>query len=130
VVKELNLSPAASQIHGNGFTIRREEHHPRSNGTGGIRTLKHGDLSSAALPVGVPCRRISAPEGIRTPDLLADNEASTPGCSTRAFTERMAQEGFEPSASLVLSESGLPVAYRALIALMPEVGFEPTITRF
>ena len=26
---------------------------------------------------------------------------------------RMAQEGFEPSASLVLSESGLPVAYRA-----------------
>ena len=25
----------------------------------------------------------------------------------------MAQEGFEPSASLVLSESGLPVAYRA-----------------
>ena len=27
---------------------------------------------------------------------------------------RMAQEGFEPSASLVLSESGLPVAYRAI----------------
>ena len=27
----------------------------------------------------------------------------------------MAQEGFEPSASLVLSESGLPVAYRATI---------------
>src|SRR5262245_44978986 len=25
----------------------------------------------------------------------------------------MAQEGFEPSASLILSESGLPVAYRA-----------------
>ena len=25
----------------------------------------------------------------------------------------LAQEGFEPSASLVLSESGLPVAYRA-----------------
>ncbi len=53
----------------------------------------------------------SAPEGIRTPDLLADNEASTPGCSTKAF--RMAQEGVEPSASLVLSEGGLPVAYRA-----------------
>src|SRR6516165_3695410 len=29
---------------------------------------------------------------------------------------RMAQEGFEPSASLVLSESGLPVAYRAKMA--------------
>ena len=29
------------------------------------------------------------------------------------FRNVMAQEGFEPSASLVLSESGLPVAYRA-----------------
>jgi hypothetical protein len=30
-----------------------------------------------------------------------------------AILIQMAQEGFEPSASLVLSESGLPVAYRA-----------------
>ena len=28
VVKELNLSPTASQFEGNGFTDRREEHHP------------------------------------------------------------------------------------------------------
>jgi hypothetical protein len=41
--------------------------------------------------------------------------ASTPGCSARASSGRMAQEGFEPSASLVLSESGLPVAYRAMM---------------
>ena len=27
VVKELNLSPTASQLDGNGFTGRREEHH-------------------------------------------------------------------------------------------------------
>ena len=41
MVKELNLSPTASQFDGNGFTGRREEHHPslRShNGTGGSRT--------------------------------------------------------------------------------------------
>src|SRR4051812_29997340 len=31
----------------------------------------------------------------------------------------MAQEGFEPSASLVLSESGLPIAYRAGKDLYP-----------
>ena len=31
----------------------------------------------------------------------------------RFLTSRMAQEGFEPSASLGLNESGLPVAYRA-----------------
>jgi len=28
VVKELNLSPTASQLDGDGFTDRREEHHP------------------------------------------------------------------------------------------------------
>ena len=28
VVKELNLPPSASQLDGNGFTGRREEHHP------------------------------------------------------------------------------------------------------
>jgi hypothetical protein len=28
VMKELNLPPTASQIEGNGFTDRREEHHP------------------------------------------------------------------------------------------------------
>jgi hypothetical protein len=30
VVKELNLAPTASQIEGNGFTDRREEHHPET----------------------------------------------------------------------------------------------------
>src|SRR5262249_6628421 len=57
------------------------------------------------------CCPTSAPGGIRTRDLLADNEASTPDCSTKASS--MAQEGVEPSASLVLSESSLPIAYRA-----------------
>src|SRR3954449_2254726 len=39
----------------------------------------------------------------------------------------MAQEGFEPSASLVLSESGLPVAYRARV---PGTGIEPAASAF
>ena len=30
MVKELNLSPTASQFEGNGFTDRREEHHPET----------------------------------------------------------------------------------------------------
>ena len=41
VAKELNLSPSASPLDGNGFTGRREEHHPRepsSSSTGGSRT--------------------------------------------------------------------------------------------
>ena len=39
----------------------------------------------------------------------------------------VAQEGFEPSASLGLNESGLPVAYRALAPLeAAAVGLEPT----
>src|SRR4029077_1063533 len=41
--------------------------------------------------------------------------------------DAMAQEGFEPSASLVLSESGLPVAYRARI---PGAGIEPAASAF
>ena len=45
----------------------------------------------------------------------------------------MAQEGLEPSASLVLSESGLPIAYRAVYAYtngpVPRVGFKPTGAR-
>ena len=45
------------------------------------------------------------------------------------FDSRMAQEGFEPSASLVLSESGLPVAYRAKIAV-PGAGIEPAASTF
>src|SRR5439155_25723215 len=49
----------------------------------------------------------------------------------------MAQVGVEPTASLVLSESGLPVAYRAMrdcrvvkepTQQVPGVGFEPTRT--
>src|SRR5215831_15656017 len=36
----------------------------------------------------------------------------------------MAQEGFEPSASLVLSESGLPIAYRAEMSCVQYPGWD------
>src|SRR3954469_14603436 len=79
----------------------------------GVEPTESPGLSRAALPVCVPCHpsHSSAPGEIRTRDLLGDNEASTPGCSTKAW--QVTQEGVEPSASLVLSESGLPIAYRA-----------------
>jgi hypothetical protein len=45
----------------------------------------------------------------------------------------VAQEGFEPSASLVLSKSGLPVAYRAIDLVersVPGAGIEPAASAF
>jgi hypothetical protein len=115
----LNLPPTASHVNGNGFTDRREEHHPIGSGprvgsTGGSRTHRIPGFEPgrfASLRTVPSLSPTSAPGGIRTRDLLADNEASTPDCSTKASS--MAQEGVEPSASLVLSESSLPIAYRA-----------------
>ena len=49
----------------------------------------HQGLSLAALPVCVPCQRVtppSVPGGTRTRDLHRDRVASTPGCSTRTIT--------------------------------------------
>ena len=48
----------------------------------------------------------------------SDRQASTPGCSTRTMfvSFAVAQVGVEPTASLVLSQGGLPVAYRAACA--------------
>ena len=87
-----------------------------SSGAGGSRTRSHQGLSLAALPVCVPRHVESALDGIWTRDLLRDRQASTPGCSTRACSRvhvQVAQVGVEPTASLVLSQGGLPVAYRA-----------------
>ena len=69
VVKELNLPPSASQLDGNGFTGRREEHHPRNpaaSSTGGSRTHRIPGFERVALPVCVPCRpsHSSVPGGI------------------------------------------------------------------
>lgn len=45
------------------------------------------------------------------------------------FMNRIAQVGLEPTASLVLSQGGLPIAYRAMLLSMPKAGFEPAFTR-
>jgi hypothetical protein len=85
-------------------------------------TDDHQGLSLVALPSlrTVPS---SVPDGIRTHDLHRDRVASTPGCSTRT---KVAQVGFEPTASLGLSKGGLPVAYRAIASSVPGAGVEPT----
>jgi hypothetical protein len=81
----LNLSPTASPLEGNGFTDRREEHHPQRN--------RWHEWDSNPQSPRFELGRFA-------------------GLAYRADS-KVAQEGFEPSASLVLSESGLPVAYRA-----------------
>ena len=87
-----------------------------SSGAGGSRTRRSprfelgrfADLRTAPFVQ-------SALDGIWTRDLLRDRQASTPGCSTRACSFTVAQVGVEPTASLVLSQGGLPVAYRAAV---------------
>ena len=101
---------------------------------------------------------VSTLDGIRTHVLHRERVTTTPGWSARAIilglplillrapspfafcppSFPMAQVGFEPTASLGLSKSGLPVAYRAvkrfqrsafsllLNAPAPGVGVEPT----
>ena len=41
----------------------------------------------------------------------------------------IAQVGLEPTASLVLSQGGLPIAYRAMCLVMPKAGVEPADAR-
>ena len=102
---------------------------PRSGGRGRFADLRTAPcllLCSAGRPAlgsaVLPGVSISALDGIWTRDLLRDRQASTPGCSTRASI-KVAQVGVEPTASLVLSQGGLPVAYRAAVA--PD-GVEPS----
>lgn len=52
--------------------------------TGGIRTRTTPRFELGSCTVRLPCRRSSAPGGIRTRDLHLDRVASTPDCSTRA----------------------------------------------
>ena len=82
-------------------------------------------LALAVLPGMLP----SALDGIWTPgttaqrwSLLRDKQASTPGCSTRAGSRSSGSGGGRTGhrcvavvASLVLSQGGLPVAYRAMV---------------
>ena len=45
------------------------------------------------------------------------------------IADEIAQVRLEPTASLVLSQGGLPIAYRAMFPLMPKAGVEPAVAR-
>ncbi len=74
----------------------------------------------------VPCQR---PRWDSNPRLHRDRVASIPDCSARTYLGQIAQVRLEPKASLVLSQGGLPIAYRAVSASMPKAGVEPAIAR-
>src|SRR3954447_4328518 len=102
----------------------------------GVEPTESPGLSRAALPVCVPCRLLERSterdHGESNPERRMDS-ATCCRYTMAPFSPELAQEGFEPSASLVLSESGLPIAYRAAYTCthdpVPGVGVEPTGTR-
>ena len=81
-------------------------------------------LSRSGRPIAYLA--VSTLDGIRTHALHLERVTTTPDWSARARlvflvpfartpdSSPLAQVGVEPTASLVLSESGLPVAYRAM----------------
>ncbi len=54
--------------------------------------------------------------------------ASTPTAPRGRVVLLVAQVGVEPTASLVLSQGGLPIAYRAVVSV-PRAGLEPADIR-
>ena len=94
----------------------------QSSNTGGSRTYRprRFELRRFAGVRTVPSQR---PRWDLNPRLHRDRVASIPGCSARTDFSPIAQVGLEPTASLVLSQGGLPVAYRA--AVVPD-GVEPS----
>ena len=55
VVKELNLPPAASQLDGNGFTDRREEHHPSHREFRGLESNQRPPRSERGVTTNSNC---------------------------------------------------------------------------
>jgi hypothetical protein len=45
------------------------------------------------------------------------------------IADEKARVGVEPTVALVLSQGGLPIAYRAMLILMPKAGVGPAIAR-
>ena len=72
-------------------------------------------MSFAALPVCVPCCALrSGDDGIRTRSNRSTICRAQPLTLRHHVCPSVAQVGFEPTASLVLSQGGLPIAYRAV----------------
>ena len=80
-------------------------------------TDDHEGLSFAALPVCVPCHSFRAsPMGFEpTISTVTGWRALRAALRGRDLSIAVAQVGGEPTASLVLSRGGLPVAYRAVV---------------
>ena len=78
-----------------------------------LNPQNHRGLSSAAFPIAY--RALQRPRWDLNPRLHRDRVASIPGCSARTYSSSIAQVGLEPTASLVLSQGGLPIAYRAML---------------
>ena len=98
------------------------------NSTGGSRThrTRRFELRRFAGLRTAPNKR---PRWDLNPRLHRDRVASIPGCSARTYLCQIARVGLEPTASLVLSQGGLPIAYRAVSVLMPKAGVEPADAR-
>ena len=95
------------------------EIHPRVARVG-VEPTESPGLSLAALPVCVPCRpRTPAPPAGFEPATSSVTEWRALQAAPRR-RDPMAQEGFEPSASLVLSESGLPLPTEPKLASMTQ----------
>src|ERR1700704_2774451 len=73
-------------------------------------TDDHQGLSLAALPVCVPCQQAS-PMGFEPMTSTVTGWRALQAAPRGQLP--VAQVGVEPTASLVLSEGGLPIAYRA-----------------
>ena len=83
------VEPSFSGREPGGLPLAERAETMRVRGTESNRHVPSGSVVYGHAGPPMPSRRIkrqtlSAPGGIRTPDLLADNEASTPGCSARA----------------------------------------------
>ena len=109
--QELNLhSSKAAALQAVRLASAQPTHVPSIARVGIEPTDIHQGLSLAALPVCVPCQQAS-PMGFEPMiSTLTGWRALQAAPRGRIL---MAQAGFEPTASLVLSEGGLPIAYWA-----------------
>ena len=81
----------------------------------------HEGLSFVAVPVCVPCCDApSGDDGIRTRANRSTICRAQPLTLRHPVAPAVAQVGFEPTASLVLSQGGLPIAYRASCVIRPQ----------
>ena len=93
----------------------------------------HRGLSSAALPIAYRAVSASSMGFEPTISTVTGWRALRAALRGRDFSLPVAQVGIEPTASLVLSQGGLPVAYRAMCLLCPKqesnlqsLGFKPS----